>query len=80
MTENNEKFHLDIATQLGGIHENLKGMCREMKEMKEQMIISNSRTRKLEDWKLQVKTQTGLISAIVSGIVALMAWTLIYLK
>lgn len=72
MSEND--FHLQISRELGGIQESLSSIHSEVKGVKEQMVISNGRTRKLEDWKLIVKTQTGVIAAVVSTVVGFIVW------
>lgn len=74
MSEN--EFHLQIARELGVIQESLQNIHNEVKGLKEQVVIANGRTRKLEDWKLIVKTQTGVIAAIVSSLVAIIVWAI----
>ena len=69
-----EQFHSNINRELGGIQESLKSIHTEIKGLKEQVTIANGRTRKLEDWKLVVRTQTGLIAAIVSALVGVIIW------
>lgn len=69
-----EQFHNGVARELGGIHENLKNIYQQMKEVKEQMVIANGRTRKLEDENLAMKVKVGVISATISGAVALGVW------
>ena len=72
------EFHNGISRELGGIQVTLDAMHEQLKGMKEQMTIANGRTRKLEDWKLVVKTQTGVIAALVSGLVGAIVWGLDY--
>ena len=74
------QFHNAISRELGGINENLKNLHNEMIAITTQVTIANGRTRKLEDWRLKVKTQTAMISAIVSGLVAIIVWLVTYLK
>ena len=69
-----QDFHNGVARELGGIHENLKGIHGTLEKMNEQMTIANGRTRKLEDENLVMKTRVGVISAVISAGVAFVIW------
>ena len=72
----NNKFHNEISRELGGVNTNLEGINRQLTELTVQIKVQNSRVRKLEDWKLIVKTQTALIATLVSTAIGVGMWIL----
>lgn len=74
------QFHNQLSRELGGIAESLRDIRDEMAQVKIQVTIANGRTRKLEDWQLQINTRVGLISALVSGVIGLVVWVINLIK
>lgn len=66
----NEDYHIKISRELGGINEKLESLPK----IQEHLEKLNSRTRKLEDWKLEMKTRLAVISAGVSAVVGAIMW------
>lgn len=61
------QFHLELARELGGINQRLSGIDTRLGNIENHLATQNGRIRKLEDWNLKMKTQTGVIAAVISA-------------
>ena len=64
-----DKFHLNLSRELGGINAKLENMHDTISSLVEQVKIANGRTRKLENWKSQVTGQMAILASFVSVVV-----------
>lgn len=49
----------------------IEAMTKEISRLSDQIREQNSRVRKLELWKAEMSARTGVISAVVSGIITI---------